>query len=240
MATFVQDVWLGGEARLRGRRYRPFEAPPARVLFHPDLDVTLDDPVLVGFLETLGDSLEAFAYEPRGQGGSPGRLGPELARDFEGLIEDADRRWGDRLPIVLAGHGLGASLALSLSGHPRVTAVAALAPLLPPLPPAELWATRPALAGPPDGVDALLASLDLPRRVAASATPLLAVATREDPWGRGDALRDLVLVEGRPAVAFVSAPGDRLAPLRVPWVQVLADWVVWAVGGAVRRASPEA
>src|SRR5262245_12032495 len=185
MATLVQDVWLAGEARLRGRRYGPFEPPPARVVFQPDLGATLDDPIVSSFLETLGGRLEVFAFEPRGQGGSAGRPGPEWVADLGRLLDGADQRWPDRLPIVLAGHGLGASIALSLPGHPRVGACAALSPSLPPEP--------------------LIGSLDLPRRVAGLAVPLLLFETRGDPGGRPGALpdRDFDFVRAQPGAALV-------------------------------------
>src|SRR5215468_3969917 len=77
MATFVQDVWLGSEPRLRARRFAPYEEAAVRVIFHPDLGETLDDAPLAGFLEVLATRVEVIAYEPRGQGGSAGRFGLE-------------------------------------------------------------------------------------------------------------------------------------------------------------------
>ena len=43
MASLVQDVWLGWEPRLRGRRLAPWGEPRVRLLFHLDAGSTLDD-----------------------------------------------------------------------------------------------------------------------------------------------------------------------------------------------------
>ena len=113
MASLVQDVWLGWEPRLRGRRLAPWESPTVRLLFHLDAGSTLDDPRVAGLLDGLGATLEVVAWEPRGPGGS-GRSGAEWLEDARRLVAQGSSRWGD-LPLVVAGHGLGGWLALAPS-----------------------------------------------------------------------------------------------------------------------------
>src|SRR5215468_2873281 len=132
MATLVQDVWLGSEPRLRARRLAPYEEAAIRVVFHPDLGETLDDPLLAAFLERLATRVEVIAYEPRGQGGSAGRFGAAAVDDLRGLVDDLPRRWHPGLRVVLAGHGLGAWMALGATDAPGIAGVLALGPVLRP------------------------------------------------------------------------------------------------------------
>ena len=232
MATHVQDVWLGEEARLRGRRFAPYEGAPVRVILHPDLGTILDEPPVLAFLETLGGRVDLFAFEPRGHGGSAGRFGPEMPADLRGLLDTAPRRWPDGLPLVLAGHGLGGALALAAADHPLVRGAAALAPLLPPLPPPEtLEPLRQRAAQPPavQEIEALLASLDLARKVQGLRIPLLLIEAREDPLGNPAATRSLL--GSHPTAACATVPGAHVTPLEPPWVHVLADWAVHVAAG---------
>jgi len=128
MASLVQDVWLGWEPRLRARRLGPWEEPSARVIFHLDAGTTLNDPLLAGFLDLLASRLEVIACEPRGQGGSGGRLGPEVVADARRLMEESPRRWGDGRSVLLGGLGLGAWLALATADGAGVVGAFALAP----------------------------------------------------------------------------------------------------------------
>ena len=129
MASLVQDVWLGWEPRLRGLRLAPWDEPRVRLAFHLDAGVTLDDRRLASFLETMAEGLEVIAWEPRGQGASGGRFGPEVLEDARRLVSESASRWGS-LPLVVGGHGLGGWLALALAGTPGVAAAFALAPSL--------------------------------------------------------------------------------------------------------------
>ena len=129
MASLVQDVWLGWEPRLRALRLAPWDEPRARLVFHLDAGVTLDDSRLATFLGTMAEGLEVIAWEPRGQGASSGRFGPEVLDDARRLVGESDARWGP-LPLVVGGHGLGGWLALALAGAPGVAAAFALAPSL--------------------------------------------------------------------------------------------------------------
>src|SRR5260221_11631427 len=115
MASLIQDVWMGSEPRLRGRRLAPYEDAPVRIVFHPDLDQTLDDPDLSSFLAGLSARVEVVAYEPRGQGGSGGRFGADALADLRAAVAAAPRRWPDGRPPVLGRPGVGAALALALA-----------------------------------------------------------------------------------------------------------------------------
>jgi len=86
MASMVQDVWLGWEPRLRALRLAPWDEPRVRLVFHLDAGVTLDDDRLATFLEAMAERLEVIAWEPRGQGASGGRFGPEVLDDARRLV----------------------------------------------------------------------------------------------------------------------------------------------------------
>jgi len=207
MASLVQDVWVGGEPRLRARRLAPYEPSPVRVLFHPDRDQTLDDPDLGPFLETLGARVEVVAVEPRGQGGSAGRFGPELLEDLRALVAAAPRRWPDGLPMILAGHGVGAPLCLEVAAEAEVRGVVFLGPgAAKPLPP-------------------FLAALDLPGRITALRVPFLAVEPRDggDFGGR----EMMAALRAQPRATLVMIPGDRRAALRSPWTETIATWAAF-------------
>ncbi len=129
MASLVQDVWLGWEPRLRALRLAPWDEPRVRVVFHLDAGGTLDDGRLGAFLRAMAEGLEVITWEPRGQGASGGRFGPEVLDDARRLVSESTLRWGP-LPLVVGGHGLGGWLALALAGAPGVAAAFALAPSL--------------------------------------------------------------------------------------------------------------
>jgi alpha-beta hydrolase superfamily lysophospholipase len=216
MASLVQDVWLGWEPRLRARRLAPWEEPAVRLLFHLDAGTTLDDPVLVAFLESLGTRLEVVAWEARGQGGSAGRLGPEVIDDARRLVVDSSRRWGGGLPLVLGGHGLGAWTALAVADTPGVAGVLALAPSLSaagPEPSPLRAAILGALARPP---------LDL---------PTLVVEGRDRARPEAEAVAEWMARE--PRASRLVADGGDAAVLAPPWRQVVAAWAE-AVGKAAR------
>jgi len=207
MASLIQDVWVGGEPRLRARRLAPYEAPPVRILFHPDRDQTLDDPDLGPFLEALGARVEVVAVEPRGQGGSAGRFGPESLDDLRALVAAAPQRWPDGRPLVLAGHGVGAPLCLAVAGETDVRGVAFLGP----------GAAKP--------VPPFLESLDLPGRLTALRIPFLAV----DPRDGGDfGGRELMAaLRAQPLATLLIIPGGRRAALRSPWTETIATWAAF-------------
>ncbi len=196
MASLVQDVWLGATPRLRGRRLAPFEDARVRVVFQPDLGNTLDDPELAVFLEALASRVDVVAFEPRGQGGSGGRFGPEALDDLVELLASAPRRWPDGLPLIVAGHGLGGTLALAAAG--KATAAAALAPSL----------------------GGFLSPPELARQLQAVRVPLLAVM----PRGEAGSAPVAEILGGVASAAILAVPGDSREVLRPPWVEILAEW----------------
>jgi dienelactone hydrolase len=198
MATLVQDVWLGTTPRLRGRRLAPYEEAAARVVFHPDLGMTLEEPALDAFLEDLARSVDVVAFEPRGQGGSGGRFGPEAVADLRALVSSAPGRWPDGRPLVLMGHGVGAALALAAAGDAEVKAAVALAPSLPDF----------------------LESPDWVRHVRGLSVPLLALAPRESTAHTAT----MEALSSHPRAAVVLVPGDALALLAPPWPEIVAAW----------------
>jgi alpha-beta hydrolase superfamily lysophospholipase len=207
MASLVQDVWLGWEPRLRGRRLAPWEEPRVRLLFHLDAAATLDDAGLAGFLERLAERLEVIAWEPRGQGGSAGRFGAEVLNDARRLVTEDASRWGE-LPVVVGGIGLGGWLALALADAPGVAAALALAPSL-------------ASAG-PEPSSPLRAAL-----AAAFARPPLAVRTlvlegRDRPAAEAEAVSDWVARE--PRASRLVAGGSDASVLASPWPAAVAAW----------------
>jgi alpha-beta hydrolase superfamily lysophospholipase len=219
VASLVQDVWLGWEPRLRGRRLAPWEAARVRLLFHLDAGSTLDDPRVAGLLDALGARLEVVAWGPREPGASGGRLGAEVLEDARRLVTQGPSRWSS-LPVVVAGHGLGGWLALALADSPGVVAAVALAPSL-------------ASAG-PEASSPLRASL-----AAALARPPLRVASlvvegRERPAAEADAVSEWLARE--PRASHVRAGGGDASVLDPPWPAVVAAWAQ-AAGTAAREGS---
>lgn len=205
MASLVQDVWLGTDPRLRARRLAPYEDAAVRVVFHPDLGATLDDPPLAAFLETLAVRVEVIAYEPRGQGASGGRFGPSAVDDLRSLLADLPHRWHQGLSPVVAGHGLGAWLALAVADTPGLAGVLAL--------------------GPVSRVSALLEAAQAPRPPLA--VPALVVDGREQEPGDLAAVAEWVARE--PQATRISVPGDHAAPLDPPWSEIAAAWTAMRV-----------
>jgi len=217
MASLVQDLWLGWEPRLRGRRLAPWVAPRVRLFFHLDSAVTLDDGAVAGFLEGLAGRLEVIAWEPRGQGGSAGRFGAELLDDARRLVREGSSRWSD-LPLVVGGHGLGGWLALALADAPGVIAAFALAPSLAGAGPEPSSSLRTALA----------AAAARPPLV----VPTLVVEGRERPAAEAEAVSQWVARE--PRASRLVAGGVDSSLLAPPWPAALAAWAE-AVGTATRE-----
>lgn len=218
MASLVQDVWLGWEPRLRGRRLAPWEEPAVRLLFHLDLGKTLDEPPVAAFLESLADRLEVVAWEPRGQGGSGGRPGAEVLEDARRLAQEAGRRFGP-LPLVVGGHGLGGWLALAVAETPGVAGAFALAPAL-------AAAGKPA----PEPTALRAALVEALARVSLG-VPTLLVEGRDRP--AEDAAFVSEWLERQPSATRVAVAGADASILAPPWPQVVAAWV-GAVGGTAR------
>lgn len=216
MASLVQDVWMGWTPRLRGRRLAPWEAPEVRLLFHLDVGALLDDPAVASLLESLADRLEVIAWEPRGEGGSAGHLGPELLEDARRFARDAARQWGS-LPLVLGGFGLGGWLSLASADTPGVSGAFGLAPTLG----ASESASTPFRSS-------LVAALE---RTPAG-VPLLLLEGRDRSEGESAATAEW-LARQRTA-ARVVAPGGDEAVLAPPWPSVVATWAL-EVGRAARR-----
>jgi hypothetical protein len=206
MASLVQDVWLGWGPRLRARRLSPWTEPAVRLLFCPDQEATLDDPSVAAFLESLAQRLEVIAWEPRGQGGSAGRSGPEVLDDARRLVLEAPSRWGGDPTLVVGGHGRGGWMALALADQPGVAGAFALAPSL----------GLAADTEPPPLPGALLAALERPPL----AIPTLVVEPRDHPESEQDRCRQWVTREPL-ASRVASASADLLAP---PWDSVVRAW----------------
>jgi alpha-beta hydrolase superfamily lysophospholipase len=200
LASLVQDVWLGSDPRLRARRLAPYEEPAVRVVFQPDLGATLDDPPLAAFLETLATRVEVIAYEPRGEGGSGGRFGPPVMDDLRRLLADLPSRWHRGLRPVVAGHGLGAWLALAVADAPGLAGVLALGPV-----PRVSAVLEAALAARPP--------LDL---------PALVVDGRDQDPAELAPLVEWIARE--PLATRISVPGGHAASLDPPWAEVAAAW----------------
>jgi alpha-beta hydrolase superfamily lysophospholipase len=216
MASLVQDVWLGWEPRLRALRLAPWEEPRVRLLFHLDAGETLGDAPVVPLLEALAETLEVVAWEPRGQGASAGRFGPEVLDDARRLVTEGAARWG-ALPLVLGGHGFGGWLALALAATPGVHAAFALAPSL-------------AGAG---------AEASSPLRAALAAAfarkplvvPTLVLEGRERPAAETEAVSQWLARE--PQASRLVAGGGDAAVLSSPWPAVVAAWAETAAAGGV-------
>ena len=219
MASLVQDVWLGWEPRLRGRRVAPWQSPRVRLLFHLDAGSTLDDPRVAALLDGLGARLEVVAWEPRGQGGSGGRFGAEVLDDARRLVAQGSSRWAD-VPLVVAGHGLGGWLALAVADSPGVVATAALAPSLASAGPEPSSPLRSALA----------AALSRPPL----AVPTLVLEGRERPPAEAEAVSAWLARE--PRASRVLAAGTDASVLDPPWPGAVATWAE-AAGEAAREGS---
>jgi alpha-beta hydrolase superfamily lysophospholipase len=219
MASLVQDVWLGWEPRLRGRRLAPWEEPRVRLLFHLDAGATLEDGALAGFLEAAAGRLEVIAWEPRGQGGSAGRFGAEVLDDARRLAREGAFCWGP-LPLVVGGHGLGGWLALALADTPGVAAAFALAPSLAGAGPEPSSPLRTALA-------AAFARPPL-------AAPTLVLEGRERPAAEAEAVSQWVSRE--PRASRLVAGGTDASVLAPPWPAAVAAWAE-AVATAAQEAA---
>jgi alpha-beta hydrolase superfamily lysophospholipase len=207
MASLVQDVWLGWDPRLRGRRLAPWDEPRVRLLFHLDAGATLDDAPLARFLDVLAERLEVVAWEPRGQGASSGRFGPEVLDDARRLAMGGAERWGS-LPLGVGGHGLGGWLALAVADTPGVAAAFALAPSL-------------GDAGPEPSAPlrtALLAGFARPPL----AVPTLVVEGRERDPAEAEAVSRWLVRE--PRASRLVAGGTDAEALAAPWPAAVASW----------------
>jgi len=212
MASLVQDVWLGWDPRLRARRFAPWEEPAVRLLFCPEPVATLDDPPLLRFLESLASRIEVIAWEPRGQGGSSGRPGPEVLEDARRLVAESPSRWGGTRRLVLGGHGLGGWLALAAADRPGVTAAFALGPAL-----------ETGGVGASSLREALQAALSRPPL----AVPTLVIDSRDSPPEERERVGEWIAREPL-ASRIASASGELLSP---PWDEVVRAWT-GSVGGA--------
>ena len=228
-ASLVQDLWVGGDPRLPGRRLRPFEEPEARIVFLPSLDASLDLPVLADFLETLAGRAEVIAYQPF----APGALEP-VTSQRESLLDRLSsfrRFWPSPLPEFVVGHGLGGALALSVAAEAGVHGVVALSPWLSPF-----EASREAFEAsfPGLGFEEVLGFLqELGPLGASAAGELLLIAGRDDGLVRTEALA--TRAAGNPRAVLAVMPGGAGAPLAPPWGRVVAVWA-----GEVARHSRSA
>lgn len=213
MASLVQDVWLGWGPRLRARRFAPWEEAAVRVVFCPDRASTLDDPLLLRYLESLAEELEVIAWEVRGQGASGGRFGPEVLDDARRLVAETPTRWGGEKSLVLGGSGLGGWLALAAADQPGVSGAFALAASLEPAGP-----LAPALA---EALEATFTRTPL-------AIPTLLVDPRDQGAEDEARAREWLAREPRASRAL-SASRDLLLP---PWDGMLRAWA-----GAIGRAT---
>jgi len=219
MASMVQDVWLGWEPRLRARRLAPWVDPRVRIVFHLDAGVTLDDGRIASFLEAMAEGLEVIAWEPRGQGASGGRFGPEVLEDARRLVSQSASRWGS-LPLVVGGHGLGGWLALALAGTPGVAAAFALAPSL-------------AGAGPEPSSPLRAALVNTFARPSVP-VPTLVVEGRERPAAEAEVVSQWLARDPRGS-RLVTA-GTDAALLLPPWPATVAAWARAAANDVGGRA----
>jgi alpha-beta hydrolase superfamily lysophospholipase len=219
MASMVQDVWLGWEPRLRALRLAPWDEPRVRLVFHLDAGATLDDGRLATFLEAMAERLEVIAWEPRSQGASGGRFGPEVLDDARRLVTQSATRWGS-LPLVMGGHGLGGWLALALAGTPGLAAAFALAPSL-------------AGAGeePSSPLRALLANAFARRSVP---VPTLVVEGCERPAAEAEAVSQWLA--RNPRASRLVAGGTDTDLLLPPWPATVAAWAEAAGKAAGERS----
>ena len=219
MASLVQDVWLGWEPRLRGLRLAPWDEPRVRLVFHLDAGGTLDDARVATFLEAMAERLEVIAWEPRGQGASGGRFGPEVLDDARRLVTQSAARWGS-LPLVVGGHGLGGWLALALAGAPGVAAAFALAPSL-----------TGAGEEPSSPLRAALVSAFARPSVS---VPTLVVEGRERPAAEAEAVSQWLARD--PRGSRLVTGGTDADVLLSPWPATVAAWAEAAGSATGERA----
>lgn len=205
-ASLVQDLWLGFEARLRGRRLAPWEEPATRLLFQLDAGQRLDDAPVASLLESLAGRVEVIAWEPRCAGAPPGT---ELIEDARRIAREGGRRFGER-KVLLGGHGLSAWAALALADTPGLAGVLALAP--------SLRHAGPAAPGPSPLRAALASALVAPP----PALPLLVVEGRERPAPEARVVAEWVT--RAPSAALLVVGGDDAALLEEPWLSLIAAW----------------
>jgi len=219
MASLVQHVWLGWEPRLRALRLAPWDEPRVRLVFHLDAGVTLDDARVATFLEAMAERLEVIAWEPRGQGASGGRFGPEVLDDARRLVTQSAARWGS-LPLVVGGHGLGGWLALALAGTPCVAAAFALAPSL-------------AGAGEEPSSPLRAALVSAFARPSVS-VPTLVVEGRERPAAEAEAVSQWLARD--PRGSRLVTGGTDADVLLSPWPATVAAWAEAAGSATGERA----
>jgi len=219
MASMVQDVWLGWEPRLRALRLAPWDEPRVRLVFHLDAGATLDDGRLATFLRAMAVRLEVIAWEPRGQGASGGRFGPEVLDDARRLVTQSATRWGS-LPLVMGGHGLGGWLALALANTPGLAAAFALAP--------SLAGAREEPSSP------LRAALVNACARPSVPVPTLVVEGRERPAAEAEAVSRWLARD--PRASRLVAGGTDADLLLAPWPATVAAWAEAAGQAAGERA----
>ena len=206
-ASLVQDLWLGFEARLRGRRLAPWEEPEARLLLQLDAGQRLDEPALVSLLEALGTRLEVLAWEPRcGPAGTPG---PELLEDARRIAAEGGQRFGAR-PVLLGGLGLSGWAALALADTAGLSGVLALAPSL---------ARAGQVAPSPSPLRAALAGALVAKP---PEVPLMVVEGRERPAPEARLVAEWVTRVR--AAALLVVPGPDAALLEQPWLSTITSW----------------
>jgi hypothetical protein len=208
MATLRQDVWFGENPRLSGLRLGPFRNAAARVLLHPHRSPGGANPALDDFIDRLADRVEVVLLHPRPVDDAA-LVVAQWRGDLVRVIERIEQTWSSRLPLVLAGVGLGGALALSLAGHAALSAAAALAPFVPSRTP---W---PSTADAGD-------TFDPP----ALARPVLIVAPREEQ--RLDLPRLEAAVSRWEQATWIAPPGSAAAALAPVWAAALAEWVLAA------------
>jgi hypothetical protein len=213
MATLRQDVWFGESPRLSGLRLGPFREAPGRVLLHPHRAAAAISPRLMSFAERLAERVEVVLLNPR-----PVPSGPDVVTqqrdDLVSVVQCLTQRWNDRVPLVLAGIGLGGALALSLAGEPAVRAAAALAPFVP--------AQAPWPAAADAGVTSTFDPPSLDK-------PVLIIAPRDDQ--HLDRPRLESAVARWPQATWIAPPGPASAALAPAWAGTLAEWALAALAG---------